>query len=62
LSTGGETKVRKSEINTNQDKQAPKTITKDKNKQLPRQQILKIKDMQHESHQYPEMSSCAAEG
>jgi hypothetical protein len=62
LSTGGETKVRKSEINTNQDKQAPKTITKDKNKQLPRQQILEIKDMQHESHQYPEMSSCTAEG
>ena len=49
-------------MNTNQDKQAPKTITKDKNKQLPRQQILKIKDMQHESHQCPDMSSYAAEG
>jgi hypothetical protein len=58
----GETKVTKSEMNTNQDKQAPKTITKDKNKQLPRQQILKIKDMQHESHQCPDMSSNASEG
>jgi hypothetical protein len=62
LSPAGETKVTKSEINKNQDKQAPKTITKDKNKQLPRQQILKIKDMQHESHQCPDMSSFAAEG
>ena len=32
LSPRGETKVTNSEINTNQDKQAAKTITKDKNK------------------------------
>jgi hypothetical protein len=62
LSPRGETKVAKSEVNTNQDKQAAKTITEDKNKQLPRQQILKITDMQHESHQCPDISSYAAEG
>jgi hypothetical protein len=51
--------LKSTQIKTNR---RQKQLQRTKKKQLPRQQILKIKDMQHESHQCPDMSSYAAEG